>query len=125
MSLDETHRARVEGAFANRALLSDPDHRYAVEGVVSALDRGELRVASPPAEPDGEWTVHAWVKQAILLFFSIRKMQKMELQFFEFHDKIPLKRDLDPEVRVVPPAVARYGAYLEPGCILMPSYVNI
>jgi 2,3,4,5-tetrahydropyridine-2-carboxylate N-succinyltransferase len=69
--------------------------------------------------------VHAWVKQAILLFFSIRKMERMELQFFEYHDKIPLKKDLDPEVRVVPPAVARYGAYLEPGCILMPSYVNI
>jgi 2,3,4,5-tetrahydropyridine-2-carboxylate N-succinyltransferase len=65
------------------------------------------------------------VKQAILLFFSIRAMRKMEVGFLEFHDKIPLKKDLDVDVRVVPPAVARYGAYLEPGCILMPSYVNI
>ena len=125
MSMDETHRARVEGAFANRELLADPDHRYAVEGVISALDRGDLRVASPPEQPDGEWTVHAWVKQAILLFFSIRPIQKLQLQFFEFQDKVPLKKELDPGVRVVPPAVARYGAYLEPGCILMPSYVNI
>ncbi|HEY1693126.1 MAG TPA: 2,3,4,5-tetrahydropyridine-2,6-dicarboxylate N-succinyltransferase [Polyangiaceae bacterium] len=125
MSLVETHRGRIEDAFANRALLSDPDHRYAIEGCISALDRGELRVASPPAEPDGEWTVHTWVKQAILLFFSIRAMRKMEVGFLEFHDKIPLKKDLDVDVRVVPPAVARYGAYLEPGCILMPSYVNI
>ncbi|MGH7293499.1 MAG: 2,3,4,5-tetrahydropyridine-2,6-dicarboxylate N-succinyltransferase [Polyangiaceae bacterium] len=121
----ETHRPRVEAAFANRALLSDPDHRYAIEGVMAALDRGELRVASPPDAEDGEWTVHPWVKQAILLFFAIHKMERINVGPFEYQDKIPLKNNLDVEVRVVPPAVARYGAYLEPGCILMPSYVNV
>jgi 2,3,4,5-tetrahydropyridine-2-carboxylate N-succinyltransferase len=124
MSL-ETHRSRVEAAFANRALLSDPDHRYAIEGVMAALDRGELRVASPPESEGGEWTVHPWVKEGILLFFAIHKMQRFSVGPFEYQDKIPLKKELDPEVRVVPPAVVRYGAYLEPGCILMPSYVNV
>jgi 2,3,4,5-tetrahydropyridine-2-carboxylate N-succinyltransferase len=125
MTTEETLRPRVERAFADRTLLTDPDHRYAIEGTLSALDRGELRVASPPAAEGGAWTTHAWIKEAILLFFAVRKIEKHELGPFEFQDKIPLKRDLDAGVRVVPPGVARFGAYLEPGCILMPSFVNV
>jgi 2,3,4,5-tetrahydropyridine-2-carboxylate N-succinyltransferase len=125
MNFDETHRPRVEAAFADRKLLADPDHRYAVEGTLAALDRGELRVASPPEAEGGEWVVHAWVKEAILLYFAIRKMEKANVGIFEFQDKVPLKKDFDNDVRVVPPAVARYGSFLEPGCILMPSYVNV
>jgi 2,3,4,5-tetrahydropyridine-2-carboxylate N-succinyltransferase len=125
MDLGETHRPRIESAFLDRALLSEPDHRYAIEGTMAALDRGELRVASPPAEEGGEWVVHAWVKQAILLYFAIRKMEKLHAGPFEYQDKIPLKKGYDPDVRVVPPATVRFSAYLEPGCILMPSYVNV
>ncbi len=94
--------------------------------MLARLDVGTLRVATPPAEEGGEWTVHAWVKQAILLYFGIRKMETMECGPFEFHDKIPLKRDLAKQgVRVVPPGTARYGSHLEPGAILMPGYVNL
>jgi 2,3,4,5-tetrahydropyridine-2-carboxylate N-succinyltransferase len=83
-------------------------------------------VASPPESEDGEWTVHAWLKKAILLFFALRKMEKMEVGPFEFYDKIPLKKHLDRQnVRVVPPGVVRYGAFCEPGVIVMPGYVNI
>jgi 2,3,4,5-tetrahydropyridine-2-carboxylate N-succinyltransferase len=122
----EPLRQRIEAAFADRTLLGDPDHRYAVEGTVAALDRGELRVASPPETEGAAWTLHEWVRQAILLFFALRKMAKIEVGPFEFHDKIPLKKDLDVAgVRVVPPGVARYGAFLEPGVVMMPSYVNI
>jgi 2,3,4,5-tetrahydropyridine-2-carboxylate N-succinyltransferase len=126
MSLEESLRPRIEAAFADRKLLAEPDHRFAVEGTLSALDRGELRVASPPDTEGGSWTTHAWIKEAILLFFALRKNEATEVGPFEFLDKIPVKRGLDvATTRVVPPAVARYGAYLEPGVILMPSYVNI
>ena len=127
MSTEESLRPRVEAAFADRALLNDLAHQDAVEKTIAALDRGELRVASPPADDaGGEWTTHAWVKQAILLYFAVRKMERIEVGPFEFHDKIPLKRGLDvAQVRVVPPGVVRYGAFLEPGAIVMPGYVNI
>jgi 2,3,4,5-tetrahydropyridine-2-carboxylate N-succinyltransferase len=125
MSTEETLRPRIERAYADRKLLADPDYRYAVEGTLAALDRGELRVASPPDDEGGEWTTHAWVKEAILLFFAIRKIEKQVVGLFEFQDKIPLKSEFGPDIRVVPPAVARYGSFLEAGCILMPSYVNI
>ncbi|HEX8790415.1 MAG TPA: 2,3,4,5-tetrahydropyridine-2,6-dicarboxylate N-succinyltransferase [Polyangiaceae bacterium] len=125
MSLEETHRKRVEEAFANRKLLGDPDHRYAVEGTMAALDRGELRVATPPEQDGGEWTTHAWIKEAVLLYFAIRKMERIDLGPFEFHDKIPLKKNVDAEVRIVPPGVARFGSFLEPGAVLMPGYVNV
>jgi len=125
MTLEETHRQRVEEAFANRKLLADPDHRYAVEGTMAALDRGELRVATPPEDEGGEWTTHAWVKEAVLLYFAIRKMERIDVGPFEFHDKIPLKKNIDAEVRIVPPGVARFSSYLEPGAVLMPGYVNV
>lgn len=119
-------RALIEAAFADRTKLKDPVHAKAVERTVSLLDRGELRVASPPESPGGEWVTHAWIKQAILLYFAIRGMETMTVGPFEFHDKIPLKKDLASQnVRVVPPGVIRYGAFCEPGVIVMPGYVNI
>jgi 2,3,4,5-tetrahydropyridine-2,6-dicarboxylate N-succinyltransferase len=123
-----THPAQqlVEAAFADRNLLKDKAHAQAVLDTLEALDKGKLRVASPPENPDGEWTTHAWIKQAVLLYFGLRGMEKLEVGPFEFYDKIPLKRDLDKaNVRVVPPGVARYGSFLEPGAIVMPGYVNI
>jgi 2,3,4,5-tetrahydropyridine-2-carboxylate N-succinyltransferase len=125
-ALAERLRPKIDAAFADRELLHDAGHREAVERVIAALDRGELRVASPPQVEGDAWTTHAWVKQAILLYFALRKMERIEVGPFEFHDKIPLKRGLDVAgVRVVPPGVARYGAFLEAGAILMPGYVNI
>jgi 2,3,4,5-tetrahydropyridine-2-carboxylate N-succinyltransferase len=116
----------VEAAFADRSLLGDPVHAQAVRDTLELLDKGKLRVATPPEDPDGAWTTHAWIKQAVLLYFAIRGMEKLEVGPFEFYDKIPLKRDLDrANVRVVPPGVARYGSFLEPSAILMPGYVNI
>jgi 2,3,4,5-tetrahydropyridine-2,6-dicarboxylate N-succinyltransferase len=124
--LERSCRPRIEAAFANRDLLADPEHVAAVERVIEALDTGAARVASPPESEGGAWTTHAWIKEAILLYFAARKMQTWELGPFEFHDKIPLKKGLDRAgVRVVPPGVVRYGAFLEPGAIVMPGYVNI
>jgi 2,3,4,5-tetrahydropyridine-2,6-dicarboxylate N-succinyltransferase len=119
-------RALVEAAFADRTKLADAAHASAIERTLGALDRGALRVADPPSEAGGEWSTHAWVKQAILLYFVVRKMETMNVGPFEFHDKIPLKKDLASQnVRVVPPGVIRYGAFCEPGVIVMPGYVNI
>ncbi len=124
--LEQTLRPRVEAVAADRSLLADHDHAVAVEGTLAALDRGAIRVATPPALPGGEWTTHAWVKHAILLYFALRKMETTTVGPFEFHDKIPLKKGYaDQGVRIVPPAVVRHGAFLESGAILMPSYVNI
>jgi 2,3,4,5-tetrahydropyridine-2,6-dicarboxylate N-succinyltransferase len=94
-----------------------------VEEVIAALDRGELRVA----EPDGkDWRVNSDAQEAILEYFRLRKMEPQEVGPFEYHDKIPLKRDYGKlGVRVVPPATARYGSFLSPGVVMMPSYVNI
>ncbi len=122
----ETPQALVEAAFADRALLAQEPYQEAVLAALAGLDAGRYRVASPPAEDGGEWVVHAWLKQAILLYFALRKMERIEVGPFEFHDKIPLKRGLDAaNVRVVPPGVVRYGAFCEPGVIVMPGYVNI
>ena len=83
-------------------------------------------MATPPAEDGGEWTINEWVKKAVILYFPIRQMSTQEVGPFEFHDKMRLKTDYaGQQVRVVPPAVARYGAFLAPGVILMPSYTNI
>jgi 2,3,4,5-tetrahydropyridine-2,6-dicarboxylate N-succinyltransferase len=94
-----------------------------VEEVIAALDRGEVRVAEPS---DGDWRVNAEAQEAILEYFRLRELSPQEVGPFAYHDKIPLKHDYDKlGVRVVPPAVARYGAFLSPGVVLMPSYVNI
>jgi 2,3,4,5-tetrahydropyridine-2-carboxylate N-succinyltransferase len=114
----------VEGAFADRALLAESLVREAVEQTIAHLDRGELRVAE--RNDEGEWVTHAWIKQAILLYFGLKEMQRIEVGPFEFHDKIPLKKNLHlAGVRLVPPGVIRYGAFLERGAIVMPGYVNI
>ncbi len=119
-------QALVEAAFADRARLKDAACASAVERTIAKLDRGELRVASPPAEENGDWTTHAWIKQAILLYFAVRGMETLEVGPFEFYDKIPLKKGLAAQnVRLVPPGVIRYGAFCEPGVIVMPGYVNI
>ena len=126
MNSQDTLRPLVTAAFADRSQLRNQDHRRAVEETIAALDRGELRVASPPEADGGAWTTHSWIKEAILLFFAIREMEVMTVGPFEYHDKIPLKRDLARAgVRVVPPGVARYGSFLERTAILMPGYVNI
>jgi 2,3,4,5-tetrahydropyridine-2-carboxylate N-succinyltransferase len=123
MDLSEA-RQRIEAAYADRALLAAPESRAAVEQIVEALDRGQVRVAEKDAA--GAWVTHAWVKQAVLLYFAIHGMKRVEVGPFEYHDKIPLKRGFDQaRVRVVPPGVVRYGAHLEPGVVLMPGYVNI
>ena len=119
----EELRSAVEAAFEDRSRLAEA--APAVEAVIEALDQGTLRVASPP-EGEGSWTVHEWVKKAVLLYFGLRKMERIECGPFEFYDKIPLKKKLDAAgVRVVPPGAARYGAFLEKGVVLMPGYVNI
>ncbi len=120
---DRELRTKIEAAFADREKLKDETYERAVETAIARLDRGELRVA----ELEGDaWVTHAWVKQAILLYFAIRKMETLTVGPFEFHDKIPLKKDLaEAGVRVVPPGVVRYGAFVERGAIVMPGYVNI
>ena len=114
----------IEQAWEQRELLEKREHREAVQEVVRLLDCGELRVAEQME--NGTWKVNEWVKKAVLLYFPICGMQTLEAGPMEYHDKIPLKSHFaEGGVRVVPPAVARYGAYLAPGTILMPSYVNI
>ena len=116
-------QTRVHEAYLDRKLLDDAAHRDAVEQTLRLLDRGQVRTA----EPDGdEWIVHAWVAEAVNLFFAIAEMQVMELAPFTYHDKIPIKSDHEAAgVRVVPPGTARYGSFLGRGVVLMPAYVNI
>jgi 2,3,4,5-tetrahydropyridine-2-carboxylate N-succinyltransferase len=117
---------QIDAVWANRELLADPKNLTIIREVIDQLDRGVLRVANPPGDDSGEWTVNEWVKKAILLYFITQPMQAQEVGIFSFNDKIPLKSAFaKTNVRAVPPAVARYGSYLAPGVILMPSYVNI
>jgi 2,3,4,5-tetrahydropyridine-2-carboxylate N-succinyltransferase len=114
----------IEAAWNNRELLKEKETMMAIETVIEQLDKGELRVAQPLA--DGNWQVNEWVKKAVILYFPIRKMNTIEVGPFEYHDKMALKQNYAGlGVRVVPNAVARYGAFLAPGVIMMPSYVNI
>ncbi len=118
------NQALVQAAFENRDLLKSEEHKRAVLETVAALDAGQIRVASQDAP--GKWTTHAWIKQAVLLYFGVTQMNKIACEPFEFYDKVPLKKDLDKAgVRVVPPGTIRYGSFLEPGCVVMPGYVNI
>ena len=116
-------REIIEAAWENRELLKEQKTIDTIRKVVDLLDKGELRVAQPLA--DG-WQVNEWVKKAVVLYFPIQKMETLEAGIFEYHDKIPLKRNFEARgIRVVPNAVARHGAYISSGTILMPSYVNI
>lgn len=113
----------IEAAWDDRSMLKDTATQENIKKVVAMLDRGELRVAEPT---ENDWQVNQWVKKAVVLYFPICKMETIECPPFEFHDKIPLKKNFAEQgVRVVPHAIARHGAFLEPGVIMMPSYVNI
>ncbi len=103
--------------------VKDPEVRRAIEETVARLDRGELRMAE---KVDGEWKVNAWIQQAVAQYFRIPPMETLRSGVFEYHDKLPLKKDLAKQgIRVVPGGIVRYGAYLEPGVVVMPGFVNI
>ncbi len=114
---------QIENAWEDRSLLNNADTVEAIKSVIELLDKGEIRVAEPIGD---EWMVNEWVKKAVILYFPTQKMETIEVGPFEFHDKIALKKNYkELGVRVVPHAVARYGAYLQSGVVMMPSYVNI
>jgi 2,3,4,5-tetrahydropyridine-2-carboxylate N-succinyltransferase len=113
----------IEQAWNNRELLAQQETQNAIREVIELLDKGNMRVAEPKGEG---WQVNEWLKKAVILYFPIQQMETLEAGPMEFHDKMKLKRNYkELGVRVVPHAVARYGAYLSKGVILMPSYVNI
>lgn len=113
----------IEQAWDDRSLVEKPEVRQAIKRVIALLDQGHLRVAEPTANG---WQVNQWVKKGVVLYFPIQPMKTIELAPFEFHDKIPLKTGYEGlGVRVVPHAIARYGAFIEKGVIMMPSFVNI
>jgi len=113
----------IEKAWNNRALLQEETTQNSIREVIELLDQGKLRVAEPTANG---WQVNEWVKKAVVMYFPIQKMETHEVGIFEYHDKMLLKTGYaEKGIRVVPPAVARYGAYISSGVILMPSYVNI
>lgn len=122
--MNTTHLQQIiEKVWDCRELLQQQEYQNVIRQVIDLLDKGELRVAEPI---NGAWQVNQWVKKAVVMYFPIQNMQPIELGIFEYHDKIPLKTNYpEKSVRVVPPAVARYGSFLSKGVILMPSYVNI
>ncbi|MFH1161641.1 MAG: 2,3,4,5-tetrahydropyridine-2,6-dicarboxylate N-succinyltransferase [bacterium] len=121
--MTEDIRTRIEAAWENRDLLKQKEIQQAIRLVIDLLDKGRLRVA----EFNGtEWITFEWIKKAVILYFLIQKLETTQLGPFEFHDKIPLKKDYGQlGVRVVPHALARYGSFLAEGVVLMPSYINI
>jgi 2,3,4,5-tetrahydropyridine-2-carboxylate N-succinyltransferase len=113
----------INEAWENRELLKDEASIKAIREVIEHLDKGKLRCAEPVSEG---WQVNEWVKKAVVLYFPIQKMETLEAGIFEYHDKIPLKKNYkERNIRVVPNAVARHGAFISGGVIMMPSYVNI
>lgn len=116
-------QSTIEKAWENRALLQEETTTKTIREVIDLLDAGTLRVAEPT---ENGWQVNEWVKKAVVMYFPIQKMETFEVGIFEYHDKIPLKRGYaEKGIRVVPHAVARHGAYISKGVIMMPSYVNI
>lgn len=114
---------QIEQAWENRELLSNQEIQKAIREVIERIDQGKLRTAEPVKEG---WQINEWVKKAVILYFPIQNMQTLEAGIFEYHDKMPLKKNYaEKGIRVVPNAVARHGAYISSGVILMPSYVNI
>jgi len=119
----ENLKKLVEDAWENRQFLEYKEYQEAIEIVVKRLDRGELRVAEPIGN---RWHVNDWIKKAVILYFPIRQMEVEHVGPFVFHDKMKLKTNYkELGVRVVPHGIARYGAFLGKGVIMMPSYVNI
>ncbi len=126
INMYEELRKTIEAAWQERALLTQAPVAAAIREVIELVDKGLLRTAEPVDPEKSEWRVNEWVKKAILLYFPIQPMRKMEAGELEWFDKMELKRGYEQlGVRAVPHAVARYGAYIAPGAILMPSYVNI
>lgn len=113
----------IEKAWVDRSLLHEEKTQITIREIIAKLDKGELRVAE---KRDEGWMVNQWVKKAVILYFPIQKMETTEIGPFEFHDKIALKKNYkELGIRVVPHALARYGAYISRGVIMMPSYINI
>ena len=122
----EALKRSIEAAWEDRSRLKEPETDAAIREAIRLVDAGELRTAEPLDPGQHEWRVNEWVKKAVLLYFPIQPMRKMQGGELEWFDKMELKHDYDRlGVRAVPSAVARYGAYIAPGAILMPSYVNI
>ncbi len=116
-------KSLVEQATADPDLLDSAPYRAAVEETIAALDRGELRMAD---KSTGDWVVHPWIQQAILLYFRLTEMHTLRAGPLEFYDRIPLKQDLrERGIRVIPGGITRYGAHIEPGVVVMPGFVNI
>jgi len=121
--MDSVNKKLIDNAWDDRSLLNDPETQNEIIKTIDLLDKGLIRVAEPG---ENGWIVNQWIKKAVILYFPIRKMETIEIGPFEFHDKIPLKKNYKAlGIRVVPHAIARYGSYLAPGVIMMPSYVNI
>ncbi len=119
----EQYKEVVEKAWEDRELLKNSETQDVIRTLMEKLDKGEIRVAKPDGD---DWKVNEWVKKAVILYFPIQKMETIEAGPMEFHDKMALKRNYaELGIRVVPHAVARYGAYISSGVVLMPSYVNI
>jgi len=116
-------QSKIEAIWDDRSLLEISENQELIRKIIGLLDEGKLRVAEPI---ETGWQVNEWVKKAVVMYFPIQKMETLESGIFEFHDKIPLKRNYaERGIRVVPNAVARFGSYISKGTILMPSYVNI
>ena len=113
----------IEQAWDNKDLLAEDKTQKSIREIIELLDKGDLRVAE---KVNNQWLVNEWIKKAVILYFPIQKMETIEVGPFEFHDKIALKTNYkELNVRVVPHAIARYGAFIAPGVIMMPSYINI
>jgi 2,3,4,5-tetrahydropyridine-2-carboxylate N-succinyltransferase len=119
----ENLEASVNQAWDDRSLVSVGQYQKAIREAISLLDSGSVRIAR---FVENHWQVSEWLKKSIILYFLIQKLEKIEAGPFEFHDKIPLKKDFQNlGIRVVPQALARYGSFIAPGVVMMPSYVNI
>ena len=116
-------KKNIEAAWEDRQLLQRADTIKAINTLISYLDKGKVRAAEPVKEG---WQVNEWVKKAVILYFSVSKMQTIKVGPFEFHDKIPLKSGFSElGVRVVPHGIARFGSFINKGVVMMPSYINI
>ncbi|MBE0648619.1 MAG: 2,3,4,5-tetrahydropyridine-2,6-dicarboxylate N-succinyltransferase [Bacteroidales bacterium] len=121
--MTEDIRSLIEKAWEDREMLKQEETRQAIRLVIDLLDKGKLRVADYSG---AEWVTFDWIKKGVILYFLIQKMETIQVDPFEYYDKIPLKKDYGRlGVRVVPPAVARYGSFIADGVVMMPSYINI
>ncbi len=121
--MDTNFKEKIDFIWEHRDELKRDENRSLIKEIIALLDKGQLRVA----QSDGDtWIVNEWVKKAVLMYFPIMEMKPVQAGDLEFYDKIPLKKNFaELGIRVVPHAVSRYGSYIAPGVILMPSYVNI